>query len=334
MAHNLRVHIELRRPDHLADEVWTAIERHNQRLETAISNADRPWVIGCAKELIESVARVVLDAKGIVLGSNADFDEVVNAAHTALQRQPGPDVGMSPEIRAIASSAKKIVLNVRDIRNDVGTGHGRARIDPINEEMATAVVDAAALWVRWALRRLGHVLLGEADNLIAELRQAIVTRASLTRHLDGAVLPDQPPEMQQALGVAFAQRAARGTFVAHEVGLDGPSTTEDLSTWPPAYRFGIVEGLVLSGDGFITLTEPWVSTIVSVLTPIPPAQVKEFLHGLNTKVADAGVSAGRSVEELWELARSVEHATEELPSQVQPEWTALAAMIDPTTEDE
>jgi hypothetical protein len=59
-------------------------------------------VIGCAKDLIKSVARVVLDAKGTVIADVADFDEAVNAAHIALARQPGRNVSMLPEIRRVS----------------------------------------------------------------------------------------------------------------------------------------------------------------------------------------------------------------------------------------
>ena len=108
-----RVPPDLRRPDHLEDEAWEAIQVHVRRLEGAQTSADAGWVIGCSKDLIECVARVVLDAKGVSLAGTADFDEAVNAAHMALERQPGRDVSMSPDIRAIAGSAKKMVLNVR-----------------------------------------------------------------------------------------------------------------------------------------------------------------------------------------------------------------------------
>lgn len=321
--------IELERPDHLSDEAWQAIEQHNQRLRAALTMNDLPWVIGSAKELVESVARAVLDAKGVVLGSNADFASVVNEAHKALERQPGVNVSLSPEVRAIAASSRKIVLAVRDIRNDVGTGHGRGRLDRIDEEKVTVVVDAAGLWTRWALRRLEHMLLREADNLIAELREAIVSGASLAKHLKAVVLPDQPSEMQRALGVAFAQRSAGGTFVARIVGVDGPSTSEDLKAWPPEYRLGIVAGLVLSSAGYLSLSESWVPTVVAVVSPLPPTQLVTFLQELNSQVALAGTTPSRSDEELHALAETVREHADKLPVQARSEWSRLADLIDP-----
>jgi hypothetical protein len=105
----------------------------------------------------------------VVTPSNADFAEVVNRAHVALDRQAGKGITRASDIRAIAQNAKEIVLSVKDLRNDFGTGHGRAEVKSIADEMVTLVVGGALLWVRWALTRLEHLILGAPDSLIAEL---------------------------------------------------------------------------------------------------------------------------------------------------------------------
>src|SRR3954467_2941079 len=74
---NQCVDFALQRPDHVPDELWTAVERHHDRLKSAVSSDDRPLVVGCAKDLIECVARAVLEAKGVVVQSNADFSKVI-----------------------------------------------------------------------------------------------------------------------------------------------------------------------------------------------------------------------------------------------------------------
>lgn len=246
----------LSKPDHLNDGTRAAIEEHRARFATAAGSVDRAWAIGSAKDLVESVARAVCDAKGVVIGRGEDFATTVNTAHVALERQPDLDVSMTPEIRAIAGQAKKMILNLRAIRNDVGTGHGRANIVQIDDEMIGVVCDATMLWVRWALRRLDHILIGEADLLLAELRGATVTRQSLERHLEAVVLPDQPPVTQRALGVAFAQRSAGWTFVTREVGIDPCVASEDLRTWSADYRLGVVEASSSAGG----------ATLVSIRT--------------------------------------------------------------------
>jgi len=316
------------RPEHLDDDSWSAIEQHGNRLATAIKLDDRPWIVGSAKELVEAVARCVIQAKNLIVASNADFSEVLNTAHAALDRQPGRDVSLSPDVRDIAASAKKIVLSVRNLRNDAGTGHGRATITPIDEEKATIVVDAAMLWVRWALRRLEHILLGEADNLIAELSGGIVTRRKLALHLEGSILPDQPVEMQRALGVAFAERAAGGTFVAREVGIDGPTNSTDLRDWPIDYRLGIAEGLTLTSNGFLTLSEGWGPVLASVLAPVPPATQRKFLESLALKIVESGHASYQDASTRGEVASAIRDQVDDSPSRADSGWLAVASAIE------
>jgi len=324
------VDLTLQKPALLDNEAWTAVEQHRTRLATAIIQNDAPLVIGSAKELVECVARVATEVKGVITPSNADFVEVVNTAHVALDRQAGKGITRASDIRAIAQNAKKIVLSVRDVRNDFGTGHGRAEVHSIADEMVSLVVGGALLWVRWALTRLEHLILGAPENLIAELRSAIVSRKSLTEYLEALVLPEQPEDIQRALGIAFAQRSANGTFVARQVGLDGPARSDDLALWPAAYRLGIAEGLTLSHDGFFMLDQAWVSMLVDIVLPLPPSQLKGFVRELSGKIAEAGPLPNLTVEELYGLASVLRQELERLPEAVQEDWLKLADLVDPT----
>jgi hypothetical protein len=210
---------------------------------------------------------------------------------------------------------------------ELGTAELRSNL--IDDEKTTVVVDAAMLWVRWALRRLEHILLGEADNLISELQGGIVTRVKLRKHLDDAVLPDQSPEVQRAVGVAFAERAAGGTFVAREVGLDRPTDSTDLAEWPAEYRFGLVEGLTLSRNGLLVLSKAWVPVIVSILAPVPPGQTGEFLSELLQKVATAGLAQSQSADALDALAEHMCSQSDNFAAQVRHEWLQLVDVVQP-----
>jgi hypothetical protein len=214
---------ELLRPDHVQEEPWAAIQRHRLRLEVAWRSSDRPAVVGAAKELIECVARAVLVATEQTIGDRADYAERVNAAHKALARQAGQDVSQSPEIRSIAQSARTIATQVSAVRNAVGARHGRAYTPDIVKEMLTVVTDGALLWTRWALRRLGHLLAGYPNLLIAEVNGS-TNRDTLHRHFDAVVLPDQPPEIQQAVGVAFGKQAPTVS--------GSPSKSASTRRWP------------------------------------------------------------------------------------------------------
>jgi len=167
------VSYELIRPDHLDDTSWAAIESYRSRFENAIADVDRPAIIGAAKDLIECIARCVLNATEAPLGDSAKVPKVIYEAQKALNRVAGPDIGASDEVNTIAKAAQAIATSVNTIRNQVGTGHGRARQPDIDDEMATIVSDATMLWCRWALRRLGHLLAGYPNVLLAEVNTPV-----------------------------------------------------------------------------------------------------------------------------------------------------------------
>lgn len=106
---------------------------HRDRLKDSFAHGhDRSLILGQAKELAESVARVVVTERGDVAPANMDFCEAIESAHRVLERQPGSDLSQDPELRALVQGAKKIVRSPREIRNSFGSGHGRAR-EPVVE---------------------------------------------------------------------------------------------------------------------------------------------------------------------------------------------------------
>lgn len=54
----------LDKPAHLRQESWDAIQAHVDRLNHAMEVNDKPLCVGAAKELTESVARVIVGARG------------------------------------------------------------------------------------------------------------------------------------------------------------------------------------------------------------------------------------------------------------------------------
>lgn len=52
------------------------------------------------------------------------------------------------------------------MRNQRGTGHGRAVPPDVAVEHGLIACDAACLWCRWALRRLGPYILGDVSALV------------------------------------------------------------------------------------------------------------------------------------------------------------------------
>ncbi len=256
--------LELSRPDGLDDGAWESINQCQARLVRALDDDDYSLVLGCAKELVEATAKVVLDARGSTPASNADFHEVVKLAQAALERQPGVGLSADPPVRNIAQGAQKIATELREIRNRYGTGHGRSTAPDVADELVHVSVDAAMLWTRWALRRLEHVLSGSLANLVRDLREGgHFTRKSLAKRLEAADVPALNPTDQHHLGVALAQRAMQGTFIVKEV-VEACAKAPNDEKWPPAYRAGLVEGLILDRDGYVS-TDAWAVSTSAIL---------------------------------------------------------------------
>jgi hypothetical protein len=293
---------------HLESEAWAAIESYKRRLERASSFDDRPGVVGAAKDLIECIARVVVLATGATVSDSAEFSPLVREAQRALKRQAGGDVGQSEEVRAISNAALAMASAVAPIRNRVGNGHGRARLEPIDEEMLSLVVDAAMLWCRWALRRLGHLLAQYPHSLVTELTTKS-SQVGLQAAFDGVRIFDQPADIQHYLGVTLGRSAAGGYGNAFVVGLE-PMITGSSDSFPVAYRLGLVDGIVLDGWGQIALMPHVVPWLVTVLASVPPG------------------SAVGALSELAEKSESATWITKWRQSVVDPENTMAALAAD------
>lgn len=103
---------ELPEPKSMEAAAWKAIAAHRCRLEEAVGRDDRQLIVGTAKELVESIARVVLEATGESLGETAEFPKVVDTAQKQLGMRP-VDLAGQPEVRAIAQSASSMIKKRR-----------------------------------------------------------------------------------------------------------------------------------------------------------------------------------------------------------------------------
>jgi Abortive infection C-terminus len=262
--------LELQRPDGLEDGSWQAIQDCLDRLQRAVRDEDRLLAVGSAKELVEATARVVLDARGQPAASGEKYQDTLHRAHVALERQPGPELADNPAVRAIAQGAKTIATQLRELRNDYGTGHGRGIVPEVAEEIVLVSVDAAMLWSRWALRRLQHLIAGMPSTLARELDEgSIFHSGELRDRLIAVGLSDLDLDDQRLLGVAVARRAMRGTFVVKEDGVDACAEAQDARVWPAGYREGLAEGLFLDDMGRVDVEE-WGARIAAVVLAAHP----------------------------------------------------------------
>jgi hypothetical protein len=243
-------------------------------------------MIGSAKDLIETIAKIILELSGDVAPSNAELPGLLTKAHVALDRQPGHGAAAEVPIRNIAQGAKSIASQLPELRNRFGTGHGRVLPPEIDEELAPLCVDAAMLWSRWALRRLGYLLAGRPTGLVTALQDGIFYRGDLAKRLQAINLETLEPSDQRLIGVSVAHRAMRDTFVVKDEGVEACAGQPDLRVWPSAYRVGLVEGLFLDREGYVDANAWGVKAAAAVIAAAPSAA--QFLQDLATKVGESG----------------------------------------------
>lgn len=136
----------------------SAIQEQLQRIQRAIIN-DPALVIGSAKELIESTAKVVLTERGLPVDDKADVPALVRQAQMALglhtsSTAPGPDG--SDAVKRILGAVANVAVGVAEMRNrGFGTGHGPAgpRVG-LSVRHAHLAVNAAITWCQLMLDTL------------------------------------------------------------------------------------------------------------------------------------------------------------------------------------
>lgn len=276
---------ELRRPDHIDDPGWKAIEVARERLRRAWEFQDGPDVVGKAKELVETVAKVTVVATEGAVADGIDFVPVVKAAQVGLKRQPGVGLSQDKDLQVMAQSVQTMARTLGSLRNSYGTGHGQARVPDVSEEMATLGVEGALVWCRWALRRLGHVLADYPNDLIAAV-QVGTPRDELREKFEAAVLAHQPADVQHKIGVVFGQQSSGGFGNATDVGVE-PAIDGGYDEFPMDYRRGLLEGMLLTVHGTIGLTPSYTPWFVSLLTSLPELDGRALLGQLRDKAAGA-----------------------------------------------
>jgi hypothetical protein len=323
---------ELHKPEALDHAAWAAIADPLTRLKTAVQADDRPLIVGCAKELVEATARVVLSARGHPAGSETAFTQVLNAAHQAIEYQPGAGLAPDAAVRQAATLARKLAGTLRELRNAYGTGHGRASVPIIEDEVLETSVDGALLWIRWALRRLQYHIIGSLQPLLLDLRQGgTFYSGTLRERLLAADLTHLPRDDQRLLGIAVGQRASSNTFNVRIEGVEACATSQDEAAWPPAYREGVVQGLFLNEAGRLHVDDgvrgPRLAAEVLALSPT----AGEALQALQERVTAAAWNP--QMVGLWrQVVGEMKLSAAHLPAQPAELWFAIADHVKSTGE--
>lgn len=104
------------------------ISQQITRMESSITS-DPDLAIGTAKELVETVAKTILDELGIEYSRSGDLPALVKATRKALKLVPeglSESARASDTIRRLLSNLGTVVDSLAALRNAYGTGHGRS----------------------------------------------------------------------------------------------------------------------------------------------------------------------------------------------------------------
>lgn len=147
-------------PDALAQlQDPSAIHEQLDRLRRAANSEDPAFVIGSAKELVETTAKVVLAERGLEFDRTWKFPNLISEAQDALRLRPnalteGPDT--TPSVKRVLGGAQNMVLGLDELRNaGYGTGHGPARVRVgLHPRHARLAANAAVTWCELMLDTL------------------------------------------------------------------------------------------------------------------------------------------------------------------------------------
>jgi len=137
--------------DLVVDEVL--FEQHVKRMEAGLRD-DPPAAIGSAKELVETTCRVILDAEEVEHSTRDDllglYKKVAQTLRLNAEAVPNDARGSQAAQGALRNLAAA-VQNLAELRNAIGTGHGRGVRPTALERHARLAVGAATAVCRFLL---------------------------------------------------------------------------------------------------------------------------------------------------------------------------------------
>ncbi|MDO3110466.1 abortive infection family protein [Mycobacteroides abscessus] len=132
------------------------IREHLDRLQRGM--ADDPAIaIGSSKELIESVCKLALGHLGEEFDDRADVPALVKQTLKALHLHPdliAPTAPASDATKKILGSLSTLAVGVAELRNQIGTGHGRGVAHTLSARHAHLAVGASTTFTRLILETL------------------------------------------------------------------------------------------------------------------------------------------------------------------------------------
>lgn len=134
-------------PDFSSITDVAVLHEHAERMQRASLNADAPDAILAARELMESVCKLICEHYSAPVPKNPNAGELYKLA----AKQLGLDAQDIPDDDPAATASRKVlsglvraVDGLGDLRTRVGRGHGRTEASPARQRHAELAVGAAA----------------------------------------------------------------------------------------------------------------------------------------------------------------------------------------------
>jgi len=259
-----------------------------ERVDRASSASDVEAIVGASKELIETVAKAVLNVLGAPYGSDAELPTLTGQVLRALKLHPSAMQDRS-SLRQLSSSAISAVQAVAELRNTDGTGHGRATRSNLDLSHAIFVRTIAIAWCGWMLSTSRRALKkrGGLDKALADIGGGeAFSRGRLAAYIADLDVWDLGEEDQRRLGLAVARRwTINGTWMPVEDVIK--PLAEGTAEYPAAFREGIVEGLLLDNNGYIRTTSDDIDRAVKIGLRLPGNRMEKFFRELADRVLEA-----------------------------------------------
>lgn len=132
------------------------LREHMTRIQVAVDE-DPGQALGSAKELVESVAKLVLIAYGEDPDAHDSVPKLAKAAVRCLQLDVDsiPDaVKGAQTMKQVLANLAQIAVGMAELRNLYGTGHGRHRPSSLQPRHGQLGVNAAVAWCAFVLATL------------------------------------------------------------------------------------------------------------------------------------------------------------------------------------
>ena len=138
---------------------------HWHRIQRALPD-DPAEVIGATKDTLESVMKTILERRGARVSSSIRFPALVDLCLTelGLRTRSNPTSPADRYARKFASTAGTMIEAISQLRNEVGTGHGRAESSSDDPRATVPSVPDARLAAATCLVLSAWLLHHEADS--------------------------------------------------------------------------------------------------------------------------------------------------------------------------